>query len=100
MHTDEIWLEWREDAESMWVEVYGKHPQTNMLYPGDNLVTFDRIFGMWCCREFQAEEFRNSRSMKKWVSKLFEMCNYDPNVFRNHSKEFRDEIRNGPIYAL
>lgn len=87
-----IWLEWKEDAESIWAEVYGKHPETKVLYPGDTLIVFDRIFGMWCCREFKSEEFRNARSAKKWVAALFEMADRDPNTFRNYSKDLRQRL--------
>jgi hypothetical protein len=91
-----VWLEWREDAESIWAEVYGTHPVTGSVYPGDTLITFDRIFGMWCCREFKSQEFRNSRGLKKWVGKLFDMCDQNPNKFRNHSK-FERAMLNGEV---
>lgn len=95
-----VWIEWREDAESMWAEVYGTHPDTGSVYPGDNLITFDRIFGMWYCREFKSEEFRNSRGLKKWVTQLFVMCNHDPNKFRNHSQMERAMLNGEMVYHV
>ena len=87
-----VWIEWKEDAETLWAEVYGVHPITEKIYAGDTLVVFDRIFGKWYCREFRGQEFTNSRSAKNWTKKLLEACEHDVYRTRNHSKAERNRL--------
>lgn len=89
-HRDELWLEWREDAESMWAEVFGVCPKTKKVYPGDTLIVFERGFGTWHSKTTK-KEFKNSRSVKKWVEAIFDACDKQPNEFRNRHR-FYDKL--------
>lgn len=92
---ESIWLEWREDAESTWAEVYGVCDETGAVYPGDMLILFTRAFGVWYSAD-TPREFKNARSMKSWVTKLFNLCGKKPNEFRNNRKFYERILEDSP----
>jgi len=92
MYGKDLWLEWKDDEDSMWAEVYGVCPKHGTVYAGDTLIVFQRAFGVWYSGETK-HEFKNTKSMRKWVEELFVACGRLPNEFRNRKAYWEREMK-------